>query len=86
MGGPSHWIPAICILILAVVSYMMNFKMAADTLFYQPKLLEMKADPQNIVEPDKLIIGITHNGGAKAYPIQYIGYPHHVRDSSGANP
>ena len=49
---------------------MMNFKMAADTLFYQPKLLEMKADPQNIVEPDKLIIGITHNGEAKAYSIQ----------------
>jgi hypothetical protein len=82
----SRWIPVICILVLIVLSYLVNFKMAADTMFYQPKLLELKANPGNVVGEDKLIIGIAHHGEAKAYPIQYIGYHHQVRDSIGGKP
>jgi hypothetical protein len=39
-----------------------------------------------MVQPEKLIIGVAYNGEAKAYPIQYIGYHHQVRDSIGGKP
>lgn len=60
--------------------------MAADTMFYQPTTLSVKELNENSVEKERLIIGITHQGQAKAYPIQYLGYHHQVRDSIGDKP
>ncbi|MBC7850887.1 MAG: DUF3179 domain-containing protein, partial [Chitinophagaceae bacterium] len=74
------------LLLVAAVIFMANFQMAADHMFYQPNSLQLTAANENNVEPDRLVIGITHNGEAKAYPIRFLGYHHQVRDSIGGKP
>ncbi|HEX6846522.1 MAG TPA: DUF3179 domain-containing (seleno)protein, partial [Chitinophagaceae bacterium] len=41
---------------------------------------------ENQVDSNRLVIGVTHNGEAKAYPIQFIGYHHQVQDTIGGKP
>lgn len=82
----KKWLPVAALILLAGMIYLTNFNMAADTMFYQPKTLSVKNMSENGVGMDKLIIGITHEGKAKAYPIQYLGYHHQVRDSIGSKP
>lgn len=79
----SRWPTIVALAILAVAVYMFNFDMAAEKMFYQPKTLLMTDSTSSKVSLDKLIIGIERNGQAKAYPIQYIGYHHQVRDTVG---
>ncbi|WP_159472125.1 DUF3179 domain-containing (seleno)protein [Dyadobacter sp. 3J3] len=74
------WIPVLLLLVAVGISYAANFEMAADTMFYQPKTLSLKNISENKVDKDRLVIGVTENGEAKAYPIQYIGYHHQVQD------
>jgi Protein of unknown function (DUF3179) len=62
------------------IAYMTNFKMAADSMFLQPKLKLENAE-NNKVKTEKLIIGVAQNGQAKAYPIQYLGYHHQIIDT-----
>ena len=71
---------------MAVVFYMTNFNMAADHMFYQTKNLQMLNVHDNKVDLDNLIIGIAFQNEAKAYPIQFIGYHHQVRDMIGTQP
>lgn len=78
--------PTILLLLLLVVGYMANFKMSADAMFKQPQQLIMIAAAHNKVDMNRLVIGIEHNGEAKAYPVQYIGYHHQVRDTVGGKP
>lgn len=82
----QKWIPALLILLLAAMIYAVNFKMAADTMFYQPKTLVLKGASESKVETDRLVIGISENGVAKAYPIQFIGYHHQVQDTLNGRP
>jgi hypothetical protein len=74
------------VLLYAVVFYMINFKMEADVMFYQPKNKQFAQGEANTVAADKLVLGIVINGEAKAYPIQYIGYHHQVVDTVGGVP
>ncbi|SFF07943.1 DUF3179 domain-containing (seleno)protein [Thermoflexibacter ruber] len=78
--------PTILLVGIAVVAYFTNFKMAADVMFYQPSTLQLRAVGESEIADDKLVIGIAHNGQAKAYPIQFLGYHHQVRDSIGGKP
>ncbi|MBL7816818.1 MAG: DUF3179 domain-containing protein [Saprospiraceae bacterium] len=82
----KKWIPTLASLALMGVVYATNFYMAADIMFYQPKRLIMKSINENVVEKDKLVIGISYEGQARAYPIQYLGYHHQVRDSIVGKP
>jgi hypothetical protein len=70
----------------AVIFFFFNFRFEADKMFYQPqsKLFATAAD--NKIKDNKLVIGVTINGEAKAYPIQLIGYHHQVRDTIGNTP
>lgn len=70
----------------AVLFFLVKFQMKADTMFYQPSNLVMATIGKNKVPGEKLVIGVTINGEAKAYPIQFIGYHHQVRDSIGQKP
>ncbi|MGZ8518516.1 MAG: DUF3179 domain-containing (seleno)protein [Chitinophagaceae bacterium] len=80
------WLLIIPIGIVAAVVIMANFKMAADHMFYQHrKLLLVNAD-DNKVDSGRLVIGITNNGEAKAYPIRFLGYHHQVQDTIGGKP
>jgi hypothetical protein len=80
------WVPLVSIIIVAVGIYVLNFKMAADHMFYKTKSLLMVDGDKNKVDSGRLIIGIERNGIAKAYPIQFLGYHHQVSDSIGGEP
>ena len=71
---------------LMTVVYQTNFKMAADSMFLQTSNLEMKSVGENKVDTSRLVLGIAHNGQAKAYPIQYLGYHHQVFDTIDNKP
>ena len=77
------WIPVIPLVFLCAVIYMANFKMAADAMFKMPKELVTVTSNKNKVDSNRLVIGISINGEAKAYPIQFLGYHHQVQDNVG---
>jgi hypothetical protein len=57
--------------------------MSADRMFVQPRTLTMRTADRNTVELSRLVVGIALNGEARAYPVQFIGYHHQVRDTIG---
>lgn len=74
---------AALLLCYAIVFYFVNFKFRADKMFYQPKTKVFASNEANVVDGKKLVLGVSINGEAKAYPIQVIGYHHQVRDTIG---
>lgn len=66
--------------------WFVNFRMAADQIFRQPTVVRLAAVAENQVALDRLVVGIEINGDARAYPLQFIGYHHQVRDSVGGQP
>lgn len=91
LGAPAAWrvpgwrkalVPFALIVALGV-SYMTNFRMAADQIFLPPQTLVMQPAERNAVALDRLVVGIALNGEARAYPLQFIGYHHQVRDTVG---
>ncbi len=77
------WLPFVSLALVGVIIYMVNFNMAADHMFYQPQKVLMATAAANNVDTNRLVIGIVNNGEAKAYPIQFLGYHHQVKDSIG---
>lgn len=71
---------------LMVGVYASNFEMAAEKMFLQPGSLIKVDRIRNKVNEDKLVLGVVINGQASAYPIQFIGYHHQVRDVIGGEP
>ena len=93
-GAPSAWrtpgrkrfaAPAVLVVAAAVV-YVVNFQMAADRMFIAPKSVVMVPADLNKVDTSRLIVGIDINGQARAFPIQFIGYHHQVRDTVNGQP
>lgn len=82
----SKWFSLIGLALVMAAIYAFNFVMAADSMFYQPKDLQMKNAQSNKVEKDRMVIGIELNGEAKAYPIALIGYHHQVLDTIAGKP
>lgn len=80
------WLLFFPLAIVAAVIYMTNFVMAADHMFYQPKKILMVNLAENKVDSNRLVIGVSNNGEAKAYPIQFLGYHHQVQDTVGGKP
>ncbi|MEP7142714.1 MAG: DUF3179 domain-containing (seleno)protein [Ferruginibacter sp.] len=82
----KKWLLMFPLGLLAVVIYMVNFEMAADHMFYQPKNVLMVGAAANKVDTSRLVIGIVNNGEAKAYPIRFLGFHHQVQDIIGGKP
>ena len=80
------WLLIIPVGIMAAVIYMANFKMAADAMFKQPKQFLLANADKNKVDSNRLVIGVSINGEAKAYPIRFLGYHHHIQDTVGGTP
>jgi hypothetical protein len=81
--GWRKWIMPASLLVAGAVAYMTNFVMAADQMFRQPTRLVMSPVARNSVKLDRLVVGVVVNGQARAYPLQFIGYHHQVRDTIG---
>ena len=77
---------SVIVLFYLFIFYMFNFKFLADKMFYQPKNKSLASVADNKVDTNKLIIGASINGQAKAYPIEIIGYHHQVQDTIGNEP
>ncbi|MHA4741321.1 DUF3179 domain-containing (seleno)protein [Dyadobacter sp. MSC1_007] len=86
LTGKMKWLPALLLLVAAGITYATNYEMAADTMFYHPSQVPQYNAGSNKVKADRLVIGVEANGEANAYPIQYIGYHHQVRDMLGGKP
>ena len=84
--GRGRWLAPAGLVLVAAVSYGMNFRMAADQMFRQPTVLGMRSAADNKVALDRLVVGVALNGEARAYPLQFIGYHHQVRDTVGGQP
>jgi hypothetical protein len=75
------------LLVLAAgVAYATNFKMSADHMFLQPASVAMLPVERSPVEKERLVVGVEINGDTRAYPVQFIGYHHQVRDVVGGTP
>ena len=72
--------------VAAFAVYALNFRMSADHIFLEPASVTMQPAERNVVERERLVVGIEVNGDARAYPVQFIGYHHQVRDSAGGIP
>ena len=79
----KKWHMALPFAALLGVIYLFNFNMAADHMFYQPSRVIFKNASQNEVDSNRLVIGLTHQGEAKAYPIRFMGYHHQLLDTVG---
>jgi hypothetical protein len=77
---------SVIVLLYLFIFYMFNFKFLADKMFYQPKNKFLASVADNKVDTNKLVIGASINGHAKAYPIEIIGYHHQVQDTIGNEP
>jgi hypothetical protein len=85
-GGVRRWVVPASLVLVALVAYMTNFQMTADRMFLPPTALSMEPASRNKVATDRLVVGVEVNGQARAYPLQFIGYHHQVRDSVGGQP
>ena len=85
-GGWRRWSLLPALGAAAAIVYLTNFKMAADKMFLMPQRLTMVTAAANRVEKNRLVVGVEMNGDARAYPVQFIGYHHQVRDSVGGQP
>lgn len=70
----------------AVVFYLFNFKFLAEKMFYQPEQKVFAAAGENKVPASNLVLGVSLQGQARAYPIELIGYHHQVRDEIAGTP
>jgi len=80
------WLLIFPIAIISAIVYMVNFKMAADAMFKQPKQLLLVNAAFNKVDSNRLVLGVSINGESKAYPIRFLGYHHHIQDTVGSKP
>lgn len=78
-----YLVTPVSLLIAGGVSWMVNTQMQADQIFKQPSVLTMAPASANTVAQDRLVVGIAVGNEARAYPLQFIGYHHHLRDSIG---
>ena len=84
--GWRRWAAIPAVLVAAFITYAANFRMAADRMFLEPVTVTMKPMQGNRVEPGRLVVGVEVDGEARAYPIQFIGYHHQVRDTAAGKP
>lgn len=75
------WLPLLAIIPVVVIVYMFNFQMTADHMFLQPERLVFKGKADNVLQDSALVVAVSHQGEARAYPIRYIQYHHQVRDT-----
>ncbi len=80
------WIPALLLCAVLYIVYTFNFKMLAEEMFKQPENLSFKGKSENLLTDSSIVIGVEHNGEAKAYPVRYILYHHQVQDTIGGKP
>ena len=83
--GWKRWLIPVSLVMATAITYVVNFQMSADRVFVQPHSLMMAPAARSKIPGDRLVVGIEINGDARAYPLQFIGYHHQVRDKVGGS-
>ena len=81
-----RWLVPASLLLAGGIAYATNYVMSADRMFLAPAALDMQPASRNTVDPRRLVVGIEVGGHARAYPVQFIGYHHQVRDTVAGQP
>jgi hypothetical protein len=84
--GRQRFAAPAALVLAAIVVYMLNFQMSADHMFVAPRSVTMLPADRSKVDTARLVVGIDLDGQARAFPIQFIGYHHQVRDTVGGKP
>jgi hypothetical protein len=84
--GWRRWLAPASLLLAGGVIYAANFEMSADRMFHAPASLNMQPASRSTVDTARLVVGVEIGGDARAYPVQFIGYHHQVRDTVGGRP
>ena len=84
-GRQKFAVPA-SLALAALAIYVLNFRMAADRMFVAPKSVVMLPADKNKVDTTRLVVGVEIDGEARAFPVQFIGYHHQVRDTVAGKP
>lgn len=79
-------LPVLALLPAAGITWLFNFKMTADHMFQEPVNPVYAGKDKNAVDAEAVVIGVEHNGEARAYPVRFIVYHHQVRDTVGGQP
>ena len=74
----KRW-PVAASLAAIIVVWIFNFQMTAESMFKQPRTLALKRKVENQLDEKATVIGVAHNGEAKAYPIRFLVYHHQVQ-------
>jgi hypothetical protein len=85
-GAKQRVAAAGAIVLATLVGYAANFQMAADRIFLAPTSVSMQPAARNVVDTARLVVGIEVGAEARAYPVQFIGYHHQVRDTIAGRP
>lgn len=80
------WLPLLAVVPAAGIVWLFNFKMTADHMFAEPINPVYAGKDKNAVDLEAVVIGVEHNGEARAYPVRFIVYHHQVRDTVGGKP
>ena len=81
-----RWTAVALLFFWLFVFYNSNYRLQADRMFYQPENKILVQHSSNKVSDHSLVLGVSVNHQAKAYPIEIIGYHHQVRDTVGGEP
>lgn len=84
-GRQKFAVPA-SLALAALAIYVLNFRMAADRMFVAPTSVVMLPADKNKVDTARLVVGVEIDGEARAFPVQFIGYHHQVRDTVAGKP
>ncbi len=76
----------IMLLICAAIYCVTDVQYKAEKMFEEPHSIVFANALQNKVPQGYVILGVVHNGVAKAYPLVYLGYHHKVQDNVGTEP
>lgn len=68
------------LLFLGLSAYLTNFPMSADTMFKMMNQQNFANKQGNLIDTNRLIIGVVIGNEAKAYPINIIAHHHQVKD------
>lgn len=74
------------IMLYGLLFFYLNFYIVSADMYQQPGIKKFAVKESNKVSTDKLVIGISLNDEAKAYPVQQIGYHHFISDTVGKVP
>lgn len=84
--GRQKFAAPAALVLSAIIVYVLDFQMAADHMFVAPASVTMLPADRNRVDTARLVVGIEVDGQARAFPIQFIGYHHQVRDTVAGKP